>query len=104
MISYFGMRLFRWTFKNKVSNAEFFCFSKEKNDIWIIKSRNISDDGSDIHHIENYDQYMDNKKAASLSVNEFINRYGIDAVMNQIDLDTIATIGKVAAATLSSGK
>ena len=31
-----------------------------------------------------------------------INRYGIEAVMNQIDLDTIATIGKVAAATLSS--
>ena len=51
--------------------------SKEKNDIWIIKSRNISDDGSDIHHIENYDQYMDNKKAASLSVNEFINRDNI---------------------------
>ena len=31
-----------------------------------------------------------------------INRYGIEAVMNQIDLDTIAAIGKVAAATLSS--
>ena len=31
-----------------------------------------------------------------------INRYGIDAVMNQIDLDTIAAIGKVAAATLCS--
>lgn len=31
-----------------------------------------------------------------------INREGIDSVMNRIDLDTIATIGKVAAATLSS--
>lgn len=31
-----------------------------------------------------------------------INRYGIDAVMSQIDLDTIAAICKVAAATLGS--
>ena len=31
-----------------------------------------------------------------------INRYGIDAVLNQIDLDTVAAICKVAAATLSS--
>lgn len=31
-----------------------------------------------------------------------INRCGIDAVMSQIDLDTIAAICKVAAATLSS--
>lgn len=31
-----------------------------------------------------------------------IQRYGLVAVLNQIDLDTIATICKVAAATLSS--
>lgn len=31
-----------------------------------------------------------------------INRYGIDAVMSRIDLDTVVTIGKVAAATLCS--
>lgn len=51
--------------------------TKEKNDIWIIKSRNISDDGSKIYHIEDYDQYMDNKKVVSLSVNEFFNKENI---------------------------
>ena len=51
--------------------------SKEKNDIWVIKSRNISDDGSEIFHIDDYDQYMDNKKVVSLSVNEFFNRENV---------------------------
>ena len=31
-----------------------------------------------------------------------INRYGIDAVMSQIDLDILAAVWKVAAATLGS--
>ncbi len=51
--------------------------SKGKSDIWVIKSRNISDDGSEIYHIEDYDQYIENKQVASLSVNEFINKDNI---------------------------
>lgn len=47
--------------------------NKENNGIWVIKSRNISDDGSSIKHICDYDQYIEEKNLINLSVNNFMN-------------------------------
>lgn len=45
--------------------------------IRVIKSRNISDDGSQIVNIEDYDSYMDVYKAKKLSVYKFIDSDGV---------------------------
>lgn len=51
--------------------------NKEKNGIWVVKSRNISDDGSSIKHICDYDQYIEEKKLVNLSINNFMNEENI---------------------------
>lgn len=51
--------------------------TKEKNDVWVIKSRNISNDGSEILHIPEYDRYIEKKALANFGVNNFINEDNI---------------------------
>ena len=47
---------------------------KEKGDIRVLKSRNLSRDGSKIIDIENYDSYVDKKDLIGLSVEKYIDR------------------------------
>lgn len=49
--------------------------SKEnvRDGVWVIKSRNISDSGSKIEHLEDYDQYIEKKLLVNMSVNKFID-------------------------------
>lgn len=47
--------------------------TKEKKGVWVVKSRNISDDGTKIEHIDNYDQYIDENELKTLSVYKYIN-------------------------------
>lgn len=46
--------------------------NKHKNGIWVIKSRNISDDGTEIVNIEDYDQYIEESNC-NFEVFRFLN-------------------------------
>lgn len=85
--------IYRNDFFDKVSNKLIFdvfsvfrdrqvttkMLNKSYNDdsVRVIKSRNISDDGSEIVNIEDYDSYMDLCKAKKLSVYKFIDSDGV---------------------------
>ena len=47
--------------------------SKSVKDIWIIKSRNISDDATEINHIDDYDQYITEDAIKNYNVYEYLN-------------------------------
>lgn len=47
--------------------------TKLKKDIWVIKSRNISDDATKIYHITDYDQYVDLDDIKKYNVYKFLN-------------------------------
>lgn len=47
---------------------------KENSEIRVLKSRNLSRDGSEIINIENYDSYVDKNDVKGLSVEKYINR------------------------------
>lgn len=51
--------------------------SKSKKEIWVIKSRNISDDATEICHIDDYDQYVNLNDIKKYSVYEFLNNDNI---------------------------
>ena len=51
--------------------------SKKEKNIWIIKSRNISDDGTKIEHIDDYDQYIDSKDINLYEIGKFLNNNNI---------------------------
>ena len=51
--------------------------SKTKKDIWVIKSRNINDDATEINHIEGYDQYVNEEDIKKYKVYEFLNNKSI---------------------------
>lgn len=50
---------------------------KTKKDIWVVKSRNINDDATEINHIENYDQYVNDKDVKIYNVYKFLNKNNI---------------------------
>lgn len=47
--------------------------SKSIKDIWIIKSRNINDDATEINHIDDYDQYITEDAIRNYNVYEYLN-------------------------------
>ena len=47
--------------------------SKSKKDIWVIKSRNINDDATEICHMDDYDQYVNLEDIKKYNVYEFLN-------------------------------
>lgn len=48
--------------------------TKENDDaLWVLKARNIDDDGNGVSHIDDYDVYIDIKKAKNLSVYKYVN-------------------------------
>lgn len=53
--------------------------SKESGDnkYWVIKARNIDDDGKGVSHIDGYDVYLEKDIALSFSVSEYINNPGV---------------------------
>lgn len=51
--------------------------SENKSDVWVIKSRNISNDGTKIEHIDKYDSYISNKDLKDLHVYSYFNNQNI---------------------------
>lgn len=51
--------------------------SKEIKDIWVIKSRNINDDATEIKHIIDYDQYVNEEDIKKYNVYGFLNNKNI---------------------------
>ena len=47
------------------------------NTLWVIKARNIDDDGQGVTHIEGYDVYIPEEKAKDLSAYRYVNDMGI---------------------------
>ncbi len=46
---------------------------KTDNSLWVLKARNINDDGDGVSHIDDYDVYIDTEKAKNLSVYQYVN-------------------------------
>ena len=63
---------------------------KTKKDIWVIKSRNINDNATEINHIEDYDQYVNEKDIKSYNVYEFLNKSNIS--LNSFSGSTLNSI------------
>ena len=52
--------------------------SKQENgSLWVIKARNIDDDGLGVSHIPEYDVFLPVEKVKELSVSRFINNYTV---------------------------
>ena len=51
--------------------------NKQNKGIWVIKSRNISDDGTRIEHISDYDQYIDVKDIKNYDIYNYLNNENI---------------------------
>ena len=51
--------------------------NKQNKGIWVIKSRNISDDGTRIEHISDYDQYIDIKDIKNYDIYNYLNNENI---------------------------
>ncbi|MGP4082717.1 DNA cytosine methyltransferase [Pseudalkalibacillus sp. R45] len=47
--------------------------TKGKDSLWVIKAKNINDDGLGVTHIEDYDVYLQKQAAESLSAYKFVN-------------------------------
>lgn len=47
--------------------------TKTDNSLWVIKARNINDDGSGVTHIPDYDVYIDKDKAKTLACYKYVN-------------------------------
>lgn len=47
--------------------------TKAEDSLWVIKARNINDDGLGVTHIEDYDVYLQKKAAESLSAYKYVN-------------------------------
>ncbi|MCO5385393.1 MAG: DNA cytosine methyltransferase [Desulfosporosinus sp.] len=47
--------------------------TKEKDSLWVIKAKNINDDGLGVTHIEDYDVYLPRQTAEGLSVYRYVN-------------------------------
>lgn len=47
--------------------------AEREDTLWVIKARNINDDGLGITHIDNYDVFLPEEKAESFSVSRFLN-------------------------------
>lgn len=45
---------------------------KKDGSLWVLKAKNISDDGSGVRHIEGYDVYLDETTASSLSAYKYV--------------------------------
>lgn len=45
----------------------------EKSSLWVIKARNIDDDGNGVTHISDYDVYLPEKEAVGLSAYKYVN-------------------------------
>jgi len=51
---------------------------KENDDsLWVLKARNIDDDGNGVSHIDDYDVYINIEKAKNLSVYKYVNNTAI---------------------------
>ena len=47
--------------------------TKTKDSLWVIKAKNINDDGLGVTHIKDYDVYLPKQTAESLSVYKYVN-------------------------------
>lgn len=47
--------------------------TESEHSLWVIKAKNINDDGQGITHIDNYDVFLPKERADSLSVTRFLN-------------------------------
>ena len=50
---------------------------KGLQDIWVIKARNIDDDGKGISHIEGYDVFLPLEVACTLNINTYVNNKNV---------------------------
>ena len=46
---------------------------KKEDNLWVLKARNVKDDGTGVTHIEGYDVYVDSEYAKELSVYPYVN-------------------------------
>lgn len=57
----------------QITNSNSFKTSYNEDYIWVIKSRNISDNAKEINHIEDYDQYVSLDNIKKYNVSNYLN-------------------------------
>ena len=50
---------------------------KSENTLWVIKARNIDDDGQGVTHIDGYDVYIHSEKAKEYSAYKYVNNMNV---------------------------
>lgn len=53
------------------------CSEETASPMWVVKARNINDDGSGVTHIDGYDAYVDEATARELSVYQYVNNENV---------------------------
>jgi len=60
-------------FRDRQITKSKMCSGDITSSVWIIKARNIDDDGSGVTHIDGYDAYIDKATAQNLTVYQYVN-------------------------------
>jgi len=81
--------------------------NKTENSLWVIKARNINDDGSGVTHIPGYDVFIDADKAKHLACYKYVNDNSVYLTPNMTynprvieNLENVIADGSVAVLTL----
>lgn len=73
----------------QITNKNTIKIHTSNNEIRVLKSRNISDDGKKIINIENYDSYISAKELDSLSVKKYVNAQNVYLTPNMTYLPRV---------------
>lgn len=60
-------------FRDRQITKSITSIAKEKDSLWVIKAKNIDDDGLGVTHIKDYDMYIQQQVAKTLAVHKFVN-------------------------------
>ena len=60
-------------FRDRQITKAITCLTNDKDSLWVIKAKNINDDGLGVTHIKDYDVYLPKQIAEDISVNKYVN-------------------------------
>lgn len=64
-------------FRDRQITKSITCHKQDGSSLWVIKARNINDDGQGVTHISDYDVYLPKEKAVGLSAYRYVNDYSV---------------------------
>ena len=64
-------------FRDRQITKSITCHKQDGSSLWVIKARNINDDGQGVTHISDYDVYLPKERAVGLSAYRYVNDYSV---------------------------